>query len=154
MNQKAMPSRIIGLDYGLARIGIAISDENKIIAMPLVTLAAEKKSQATVEKLILEMQKHAQSQGYEIQEIVVGLPLMMSGKKGFLADEVAHFVELLRTSVSIPVVTWDERLTSVQAEKSLREGNLSRKKRSRFVDTVAAVIILQNFLDHKKLQQQ
>ena len=76
----------------------------------------------------------------------------MSGKVGFLADEVKHFIEFLKKATAVPVVTWDERLTTVQAERSLRESSLSRKKRTQFVDTVAAVIILQNYLDHKKFK--
>jgi putative holliday junction resolvase len=80
--------------------------------------------------------------------------LLMSGKMGLLADEVTHFVELLKSATSLPVVTWDERLTSVQADRSLREGNFTRKKRSQKVDSVAAVIILQNYLDFKRMSQE
>lgn len=146
---KPLIRRIIGLDYGLARIGIAVSDERQIIASPLMTLVCEKKLEETVNKLVLQLSQHAETNKYAIEEIVVGLPLMMSGKKGMVADEVIHFVELLRQKAAIPVSTWDERLTTVQADRSLRESSLSRKKRSRVVDVVAACIILQNFLDHK-----
>lgn len=148
------PSRIIGIDYGLARLGIALSDESKLIASPLMTFQAEKKAERTVTKLVEELQKHQLLMHYEIAEIVVGLPLMMSGKMGFLADEVKHFVELLRKLVQAPVVTWDERLTTVQAERAMRETTMTRKKRSKVVDTVAAVIILQNYLDHKHIKRE
>lgn len=144
-------SRIIGIDFGLARLGIAISDELKIIASPLMTLTAEKKSERTVQKLIQELELHAQTNKYRIAEIVIGLPLLMSGKKGMLADEVAHFIELFKQNSDIPMITWDERLTSVQAERSLRETSLTRKRRSHVVDTVAATIILQSYLDRKGL---
>ena len=79
---------------------------------------------------------------------------MMSGKMGFLADETKYFIELLKKLISIPIVSWDERLTSVQAERSMREGNLSRKKRAKSVDNVAAIIILQSYLDHLKLRSE
>jgi len=138
-------ARVVGIDYGLARIGIAISDENQLIAFPFMTLEAEKKSENTVTKLLNELEKTH----YDIEEIVVGFPLMMSGKKGWLADEVNHFVDLLRKMSQIHIVTWDERLSTVQAERSLREGKMTYKKRKKLIDKVSAVIILQNYLDHK-----
>lgn len=146
---KPKATRIVGIDYGLARLGLALSDERKIIANSLKTLQAEKKAEATAHKLINELNDHATLHNYEIEEIVIGMPLMMSGKKGMLADEVIHFVTLLKKLLQMPIVTWDERLSSVQADRSLREGNYSRKKRSKMVDGVAATIILQSFLDNK-----
>ena len=130
--QKRPPkdSRIVGIDFGLARIGLALSDVQKIIATPLSTLTCERKTLLTVQKLARELQAHAEAHAYRIEEIVVGMPLLMSGKKGSQADEVANFIELLKQELPIPIATWDERLTSVQADRSLREGNLSRKKRS------------------------
>lgn len=142
-------TRFVGLDFGLARIGIAVSDERKIIATPLLTLKTEKKIELTVDKLLKVLEEHQKQQNYVVEEIVVGLPLLMSGKTGFLADEVKHFVSILRERTSTPIFMWDERLTSVQAERSLRESCLTRKKRSTLVDTVAAVIILQNYMDSK-----
>lgn len=144
-------TRIVGIDYGMARLGIALSDEQKIIASPLLTLKAEKKTAATAVKLALELKKHADINRYDIAEIVIGLPLMMSGKKGMLADEVMHFIELLKQHVVIPIITWDERLSSVQAERALRESTLTRKRRSKVIDTVAAAIILQSYLDSKSI---
>lgn len=141
--------RVVGLDFGLARIGIALSDERKIIASPFQTLKTEKTAELTVQKLLKELSDNERLQNYVVEEIVIGLPLLMSGKTGFLADEVKHFVAVLKSQTSIPVFTWDERLTTVQAERSLRESSLSRKKRTSLVDTVAAVIILQNYLDSK-----
>jgi putative Holliday junction resolvase len=146
------PTRIIGIDYGVARFGVAVSDETKIIAMPLTTITAESKSEKTADKILLELKILSEAGRYEIVEIVIGLPLMMSGKFGMQADDVTHFVTLLKTKTTIPVVTWDERLTTVQAEKSMREGNMSRKKRSKVVDKVAAVIILQSYLDKRNFQ--
>lgn len=144
-------TRIIGIDYGMARIGLAVSDESKLIAMSLETLLVEKKSELTIIKLVKFLQQHEQTNSYQIESIVIGFPLLMSGKKGLLADEVTHFVTLLQEALPIPVVTWDERLSSVQADRFLREGNLTRKKRSQKVDSVAAVIILQNYLDFLRM---
>lgn len=151
---KPAAGRIVAIDYGMARIGIAISDERKIIATPLMTLSAEKKSELTVAKLMRELEQHQAKLHYVIEEIIVGMPLLLSGKSGLLADEVTHFVELLRAAIKAPVTTWDERLTTVQAERVLRESNMTRKQRTKHVDTVSAVILLQSYLDHKHLSSQ
>jgi putative Holliday junction resolvase len=146
---KPIPTRIIAIDYGMARIGLAVSDEMKIISTPMVTFLAEKKAELTVAKLKDNLNQHDLQNRYKIDVIVIGFPLLMSGKKGLLADEVTHFAALLKESMDLPVITWDERLTSVKADRSLREGNFSRKKRSQKVDGVAAMIILQNYLDFR-----
>lgn len=148
---KPPAGRIVAIDYGMARIGIAVSDERKIIATPLMLLIAEKKSELTVAKLMRELEQHQTKMHYVIEEIIVGMPLLLSGKSGLLADEVTHFVTLLRAATSVPIVTWDERLTTVQAERTLRESNMTRKQRTKHVDTVSAVILLQSYLDHKHL---
>ena len=150
---KNKASRIVGIDFGMARMGIAVSDEQKIIAVPLITMKTEKKSERTAQLLLETLEKDQQARSYTIEEIVIGLPLMMSGRVGMLADEVKHFVEVLRQLTQIPITTWDERLTTVIAERSLREGSFTRKRRAQQVDTVAAVIILQNYLDSKKRDQ-
>lgn len=142
-------TRAVGLDFGLARIGIAISDERKIIASAFQTMKTEKKIEQTAAKLVKELEGHQKLHHYQADEIIIGLPLLMSGKTGFLADEVKHFVQELQLVISTPIILWDERLTSVQAEKALRESSLTRKRRASLVDTVAAVIILQNYLDSK-----
>lgn len=151
MNRPNKPKRIVGIDYGMARIGIALSDEMQIIATPYQTVQTEKKTEQTAAKVVNLLIQVQENLKCEIEEIIVGLPLMMSGKTGFQADEVKHFVSLLAKSTSIPVRTWDERLTTVQAERSLRESRMTRKKRSKVVDIVSAAIILQSYLDHKKL---
>lgn len=149
LTTRPKPTRILGIDFGLSRIGLALSDERKIIAMPLATFSAEKRSEQTVTKFVQYIHQLEEANGYLIEELVIGLPLLMSGKTGFLADEVKHFVQLVQQSISIPIYTWDERLTTAQAERSLRETNLTRKRRSKIVDTVSATIILQNYLDSK-----
>ena len=152
MNQ-AKAGRIIGLDYGLARIGVAMSDERKIVATTVMTFSAEKRAEATASKLAQTLTTHAADNRYAIEEIVIGMPLMMNGKRGMQADEVSNFITLLKKHFSIPITAWDERLSTVQADRSLREGNFTRKRRSTMVDTVAATIILQSYLDHKNLSQ-
>lgn len=154
MQSKSKPTRIIAIDYGMVRIGLAYSDERKIIATPLITLRAEKKSEQTVVKLLQELERHQKVNGYEIEEIIVGMPLLMSGKMGLSADEVNHFVLVLKQAITIPVTLWDERLTTVQAERSMREGGMTRKQRSKVVDTVSAVILLQNYLDFKHFRNE
>jgi putative holliday junction resolvase len=154
MANASQKSRILGIDYGLARIGLAVSDETKTIAMPFKIITAEKRAEITAEKVVKELDSYQITAKTTIEEIVIGLPLLLSGKKGMLADEVHHFITLLSQFTKIPIVTWDERLTTVQAERSMREGNMTRKKRSKIVDTVAAVILLQNYLDYKKIKEQ
>lgn len=145
------PKRVIGIDFGLSRLGLALSDENKIIASPLSIFTAEKRSEQTVQKLLNIFNEIQQNYNCEIETIVIGMPYMMSGKTGFLADEVQHFIDLLTQVTSIPIKTWDERLSTVQAERSLREGQLTRKQRSKIVDRISAAIILQSYLDHLHL---
>ena len=150
---KVKAKRLIGIDFGMARLGIAISDERQIIAAPYETIHAEKKTELTVAKILVLLQQLQETHACDIEEIIVGLPLMMSGRTGFQADEVKHFVQLLSQATTIPVRTWDERLSTVQAERSLRESRMTRKKRSKVVDIVSAAIILQSYLDHKHLMK-
>lgn len=146
--------RIIGIDFGFKRIGVSYSDETKMIAMPLTVVTAEKKSAATLAKVVALLLKHAEEYHYDIEAIVIGKPLLMSGKSGFMADEASHFLELLKKSIQTEYIFWDERLSSMQAERALMESTLTRKERSKKVDTVAAVIILQSYLDHLRLQKE
>lgn len=146
------PTRFIGIDYGMARLGLSVSDPTKLIASPLPTMKAERKAEHTAEKLLAFLQDYMGKQGCVIEKIIIGMPFMMSGKKGHLADEVTHFIELLKSRTEIPIDTWDERLTSVQADRSLRESSFTRKRRAQEVDSVAAIILLQNFLDAERFK--
>jgi putative holliday junction resolvase len=136
----------------MARLGVAVSDPTKLIATPLPTLKAERKSGRTAEKLMAFLKDYADKQKCEFDKIVIGMPFMMSGKKGHLADEVTHFVELLKSITTIPIETWDERLTSVQADRALQESSFTRKRRAQEVDSVAALILLQNYLDAARIR--
>ena len=135
-------TRVASLDYGLKRIGVAISDENKILATALGVVQAGKTSAETIQRII-ELLKP-----YDLERIIVGNPIHLSGKVGFLADEVKHFLNLLQAQVSCEVSLFDERLSTVQAERSLKEGGMSRKKRAQVIDTVSAVIVLQCYLGY------
>ena len=155
MLAKAKQSRILAIDFGMARLGLALSDERHIIASRLATFPASKKLEKTAEELAAFLQKHQNEQSYTLETIVIGMPLMLSGKNSVLSNEVTLFAKLLGEKLSIPIVTWDERLTTVQAERSLKEGgHLSRKQRARIVDEVSAVLLLQSFLDWRMLQHE
>ena len=130
-------SKLVGIDFGKARIGLAISDERKIIAFPLTTIRAEKTLEESAKKVMEFLTS------YSVEKIVMGLPLLLNGKEGEMAQLARQFAALL----SLPCIFWDERLTSAQIEKSLKEMELSRKKRSQLSDTLAATLILQNYLD-------
>jgi putative Holliday junction resolvase len=136
--------RYLGLDVGDVRIGVALSDESATIATGLDTLArvGPKKDLKAVAELV---RKH------EAGELVVGLPKRLDGSIGIQAQKVLDFMEGLRRHVRIPVVAWDERFTSALAQQALIEADVSRKNRKGSVDKVAAILILQNYLDYRKL---
>ncbi len=133
--------RIVAVDFGLKRLGVALSDETKIIASSLKTLIAGKNSEETA-KLLLQL-----LQEYSIDKIIFGNPLHMNGSVSFLADEVRHFISIFEKMINIPISLWDERLTSVQAHRTMQLGGVSRKNRAKKVDALAAIILLQSYLD-------
>ena len=132
--------RVLGLDLGARRIGVAVSDPMGWTAQGLPTL--ERRSE---QQVIAEIRRLVGELG--VGRIVVGLPRNMDGTIGPEARKALTFGETLRASLSLPVETWDERLTTVAAHKSMREGRLSRARRKRSVDRIAAQLILQGYLD-------
>ena len=132
--------RILALDHGTKRIGVAISDETAIIAQPLEFLAAE-----PLEDFLKRLEDIIDSR--EVGEILVGIPRNMNGTYGPAPVRARHFVDCLRGAFAIPVKTWDERLTSVQANRFLIETGMRREKRKTKVDQTAAAILLQSYLD-------
>lgn len=146
-SKRPLPTRLLGIDYGLARIGLALSDERKIIASPFVTFQASKRLEETLLRLVEEIRRIEKEQGCSISEVVVGIPLKLNGQVGLMADEVKLFAEKLGTHLSCPIRLWDERLTSLQAERSLRSGNIRGPRTKELVDKVTAAIILQSYLD-------
>ena len=132
--------RILAIDHGTKRIGIAISDEMRTIAQPLEYIAAEPldKFFDRLAQIIAEKQ---------ISLIVVGVPRNMDGTYGPAAAKVQQFVAALKDVVTVPIKSWDERLTSVQANRYLIEADVRRSKRKEKVDKTAAAILLQSYLD-------
>ena len=131
--------RVIGIDFGMKRIGIARSDPMKMIASPIKTIIARKTLEETADLIIKELEG--------VETIVLGLPLLLSGKDSDTTTTVRKFAAILEEKSGLPLVLWDERLTSKQVEKLMIEGNVSRKKRASYVDTMSATLILQNYLD-------
>jgi len=136
--------RVLGIDYGRVRHGLAMSDEDEVLASPLPNLKRSKSSDADV-RAISEL---AAEKG--IGRIVIGLPLQMDGTEGEMSDEVHAFAERVRGGTGLPVSLIDERLTSAEAERVLLEGNVSRRKRKGLRDGLAAVLILQAELDRRR----
>ena len=141
-------ARILGFDYGRARIGVATTDQRQIIVSPSFVMEVEKGLLETVKKIKLK----ADPQG-PFELLVVGLPLLLNGKEGEMALEAKKFAEILKEVFQLPVVLWDERLTSAQADRLMKDDFRSRKERAKSVDTLSATIILQNYLDAKFLRK-
>jgi putative holliday junction resolvase len=132
----------LGLDVGSRRIGLAVSDLLGITAQGLETLQRRNKRAdfAALEKVIRQ---------YEVKQMVVGLPLRMSGESGTQSAKMQEFAEELRERFHLPVHLWDERLTSAEANRLLRETELSIEKRAKAVDRMAAVLILQGWMESR-----
>jgi len=138
-----LPPRVLGLDVGSKRIGLAVSDPLGITAQGLETIRRQNK------RLDLEELGKIIRQ-YSVSEIVVGYPLRLSGAEGTQSEKMQRFAEDLRKKFGLPVHLWDERLTSSQANRLLREMELSIQKRAGAVDRMAAVLILQNWMEARE----
>lgn len=145
-----LKTRVLAIDFGHARIGLAISDLLRVIASPLENVQAVANLAKTVEALVLYLEKLKKEKGYVVGEVVIGLPLHMDGKESERSAIVRQFAELVEQALKVPVHLLDERLSSVQAERSLIETGFTRKKRAQVVDRVAAVILLQTFLNQRE----
>ncbi len=139
--------RILALDVGEKRIGLAVSDPLGITAQGLEVLI-RKNRDADLARL-LEVARE-----FRVQQIVVGLPRHLDGRLGQAAPEILALAEALKEALGVEVVTWEERLTTVEAERVLLQADVSRRRRRQVVDQLAAVLILQNYLDHRQLQGQ
>jgi RNAse H-fold protein YqgF len=141
-----MMMRIMGLDFGSKTVGVAISDALLVTAQGIEIIRREsenklRKTLARIEELIEE---------YEVTSIVLGLPKNMNNSIGERAEKTLEFQEMLMRRTGLSVVMWDERLTTVEANRTLIEGNVRREDRSKYVDKLAAVFILQGYLDSLK----
>ena len=135
--------RIMGLDYGTKTVGVAISDALKITAQGIETIQRKeenklRKTCARIEQLIKE---------YEVEKIVLGFPKHMNNDVGERAEKSLEFKAMLERRTGLEVVMWDERLTTVAAERTLIESCVRRENRQQYVDKIAAVFILQGYLD-------
>jgi len=130
--------RILGIDHGDVRIGIAMSDETAFLASPLTTVQNGK---GAVDEVIALVHEHG------VEKIVIGLPLNMDGSCGPATEKVRKFSQKLAEKTNVPIIEMDERLTTVTAHHNLREAGLDGRQRKGVVDMAAAQIILQDWLD-------
>ncbi|MFD2169233.1 Holliday junction resolvase RuvX [Tumebacillus lipolyticus] len=136
-------TRVLGIDYGDVRIGIAVSD-----AMGWTAQGVETITRKTLEDDLARLKELIEK--YEVSTIVLGLPKNMNGTIGPRGELSQQFAEILETTFHLPVVLWDERLSTMAAERMLVSADVSRKKRKQVVDKMAAAIILQNYLDRQQ----
>lgn len=137
--------RIMGLDFGSRTVGVAISDSLHITAQGVEIIRREQENKlrrtlARIEELIKE---------YEVEEIVLGLPKNMNNSSGERVGKTMEFKEMLERRTGLNVVMWDERLTTVAADKAMMEAGIRRENRKKYVDQIAATFILQGYLDYK-----
>ena len=132
--------RIMGIDYGSARIGVALSDELQMLAHPTETIVIAKVANPVARIAALVSEKN-------VELIVVGLPRHLNGRVGTSADEASSFADKLRAKVECEVRTWDERLSTVAAQRALREAGKSVRESRGYIDQVAAQMLLQSYLD-------
>ncbi len=140
--------RIMGLDFGSKTVGVAISDELLITAQgkEIIRRKEENKLRQTlarIEELIEE---------YDVKEIVLGLPKNMNNTEGERVELTLEFMEKLERRTGLPVTTWDERLTTVAADRAMMEAGIRREERKEHVDKIAAVFILQGYLDMRSMK--
>ena len=131
---------ILALDFGRARIGVAISDELQLLAHPLETIPTKERPESRIAKIVRDK---------NVDHVVAGIPRQMNGQIGTAATEVLQIVEKLRAILPCPVVTWDERLTTAAAHRALRDAGKKTRHIRGYVDQVAAQMILQSYLDRR-----
>ena len=142
--------RIMGLDFGSKTVGVAVSDSLLITAQGVEIIRRKEENKlrqtlARIEELIVE---------YEVGEIVLGLPKNMNATEGVRAELTAEFKEKLERRTGLPVHMWDERLTTVAADRTMMEAGIRRENRKEYVDMIAATLILQGYLDYRKDQTE
>ena len=135
-----MPGRILALDYGTKRIGVALSDELGWTAQPLETF-----ERRTLDRDIAHIAALVES--HNVERVVLGLPLQLDGREGVAVRAMHEFTVKLEAGLSVPVVRWDERMTTKAAEELLIAADVSRKKRKGIVDRIAAAILLRSYLE-------
>ena len=142
--------RILGLDYGSKTVGVAVSDPLKITAQTVETIVRKEENKlrrtlARIEELVEE---------YEVESIVLGLPKNMNNSLGDRAEKTMEFRSMVERRTGLPVVLWDERLTTVAAERTLIESSVRRENRKEYIDQIAASFILQGYLDARSMKRE
>lgn len=137
-----MRKRIAAIDYGDARIGLAVSDESHFLASPLKAIPTMRTMEETARAILTALDEKE-----PIEKIVLGLPLLLNGKESPSSTKVRELATWLEKHCDKTIVFWDERLTTAQVERTLKEAEMSRKKRTKYVDAMAAGAILQSYLD-------
>ena len=142
--------RIMGLDFGSRTVGVAVSDSLLLTAqgVEIIRRKEENKLRQTLARIEELMQE------YEVEEIVLGQPKHMNADEGVRVELTNEFKEKLERRTGLPVTFWDERLTTVAADRTMMEAGIRREKRKDYVDMLAAVFILQGYLDYKSMQKQ
>ena len=140
--------RIMGLDFGSKTVGVAVSDSLLVTAQGVEIIRRKEENKlrqtlARIEELIVE---------YEVEEIVLGLPKNMNATEGVRAELTLEFKDKLERRTGLPVHMWDERLTTVAADKTMMEAGVRRENRKKYVDMIAATLILQGYLDRRSVE--
>lgn len=138
--------RVLALDFGKRRIGLAVSDELGLTAQGLATLERTRLREDITRLADLAAER-------DVSLILMGDPLHMSGRPGVQSEKVREFAERLRQRTGLPIRFWDERLTTVEAQRVLRESGISSRKRAKSVDRLSAVILLESYLDWRSLDE-
>ena len=141
-----MSGRILGLDYGTKTVGVAVSDPFLLTAQELETITRDRAS--ALRHTLVRIKELCDT--YEVERIVLGYPRNMDDSEGFRCEDTLKFKSLLEKRVDIPIVLVDERLTTVYADEILAESNVAKKDRKKYIDQIAAAIILQDYLDNYK----
>ena len=142
--------RVLGLDYGSQTVGVAICDPTGLIAQPLETIVRkeENKLRKTLARITALVEE------YQVEHIIMGFPLNMNHTEGERCRKTQEFKEMVERRTGLAVELWDERLTTVAANEILMESGVRRENRKQMIDQVAAVLILQEYLDHKRMQNE
>ena len=142
--------RILGLDFGSKTVGVAVSDELLLTAQPLETIV--RKSENKLRQTCSRIEELAQE--YGVETIVLGLPKNMNDSEGVRAEKTREFGEMLKRRTGLPLIFWDERLTTVAAEQVLMEQGVRREDRKAVIDKIAAALILQGYLDWQGMKAE
>ncbi len=142
--------RILGLDYGARTVGVAVSDELGLIAQGVEII--RRKSPNKLRQTLARIEELASS--YGVDKIVLGYPKNMNNTEGERCEETREFQAMLTRRTNLPVELWDERLTTVAAEQTMKESGIRREKRKEYVDEIAAMLILQGYLDLKRMNRE